>query len=154
MPRTKLLYAYEQIPVMLACNDDHGNFDGNIRMIDIHDSLQLECNFINEDEEDEGAFDFAGLECSLGDDNGVPSLIFGEHKFHYIKRLNWCGNMCWDLFVMYGEDFLPFLNYLHKSKQYSCTEGESRLFNWWEQDKEFGEAELGMIAKFSSTFRL
>lgn len=136
---------------MLACNDDNGMFDGNIRMIDIHDSMMLESCFID----DEHGFDFVGVEFSL--DSGT--LVSNGHRFPYVRRLEWCGNMCWDLFVMYALDCQRLLNYLqgaqmHGRRIYTCVEGESRLFEHWNAGRQIGEKQMGLIAKFSIDFRL
>jgi hypothetical protein len=138
-------YDHVKIPVMLACNDDNGNFDGKMRIVEVHDCLYLEHEGFLEDE---------GLAFALGDDHGVPSLVIGGCKFQYISRREWVGNICWDLFWMYGKAVQELLNYLVKTGQFTCTQGESRLYNWWEKGETFGDSEMGIIAKYSSTFRL
>src|SRR5437868_4820956 len=71
-------YAYVQIPVMLACNDDRGEFDGNVRMVHIHDALELESHYI-----DEESFEPSGVECSLASANGMSCLVIGAEVFPY-----------------------------------------------------------------------
>ncbi len=66
-------YAYVKIPVMLCWNDDYGNFDNQIRQIDIHDSIQLDSNFI-----DEESCESIGLECALGTNEDAGSTSIGD----------------------------------------------------------------------------
>jgi hypothetical protein len=51
-------YDYVQIPVALCWNNDYGNFAGEIVKIDIHDSLEIETRYVNDD------YSCAGLECT------------------------------------------------------------------------------------------
>ena len=141
-------YDQVKIPVMLCWNDDYGNFDNQIRRIDIHEALQLDSHFVDEDGES------IGLSCALGTDEDAGSILIGTRKFSYLDRRMWVGNIYWDLVWMYGKDLLEFLNYIQQTKHFDMEEAEHRLFNWWESGKPFDQKALSLIAKFSSTFRL
>ena len=138
-------YDYEKVPVMLACNDDYGNCDGQIRLVDISDALYLEHSGFMQDE---------GLAFKrVNTEEGYVIEIGGE-RFHYFSFKPHVGNMCWCLYWMYVKDFRPFLNHLRRTGEFTCTEAESRLYRWWEAGKEFGDTEMRLILKGTQHFRL
>jgi hypothetical protein len=136
--------AEAKIPVMLCCNDDNGLFAGEIVKIDLHDALTLESRVLNDD------LMPAGIECSIED----KTLIIKGEKFPYFYHREWVGNIYWDLFGLYGADVLRLLNLIMETKHFHCEVGDSRLFEWWESGKPFGDLELGIIVRAAQDFRL
>jgi hypothetical protein len=120
----------DMIMVDVACNDpDNGLFARRAEMISIgYDLLELEARrtpptFV----EIKGGFRLAGKQWHS------PDSKYGV------------GNWCWNGYWMKTRHVAYFLSWLHGRKLFSVSSGESRLFNMWQSDKPFDDADREFI---------
>ena len=129
------------IPVMLACNDERGNTDGLLRVVELHDALTLE---------HEGYLDDEGHPMALSD----AALVLGGETFEVIQRRSWVGNMCWECVWLEARTLQRVLHVLQKTGDFQCTEGQRMLFDHWGQGILLTAADMLLIAEAAERFRL
>ncbi len=105
--------------VMLAVNDNNGNFTGELEEVDISDVIRIDCN-----EEP------PRIEYHLP----LSRIFVGSEVYEIISFRGWVGNMVWDAVRMKTGDAVRLLEQLRKEGWY-CEEAESTLFDAWDGDK-------------------
>lgn len=103
----------------VACNDpDNGLFAGRATMIQYvwgDEYIELEANSW------EGfAFRKYG-----------NAFRIHRRRFEFIDTKGWVGNWCWDGFRLRRPEAKRFLITLKSSGRWSCTQGPTRWFNWF-----------------------
>lgn len=86
--------------IHVCWNDDYGNFNGELRGIEIEEEINL-------------VFDpFSGREVTLNGNDTDPdfrSIKLNDEFFLFTKIHNWLGSMAWDGILMKTEDALRFM---------------------------------------------
>lgn len=97
------------IGVDLACNDDSGNFAGEVEAITIGDLCQLEGD---------------ALDCTnpAYQQITIDGLVFWSHGY-----IQWHGNMAWDAIRLSLTDAARLLTHL-RTQHWTILEGDARLF--------------------------
>ena len=127
------------IPVMLACNDERGNTDGLLRLVELHDAMTLE---------HEGWLDGEGHPMTLSD----TALALGRETFEVVKRRSWVGNMCWECVWLEARTLQRVLHMLQQTGDFQCTEGQQMLSDHWEQGILLTAADMLLIAEAAERF--
>ena len=130
----------QPLPVMLACNDERGNTDGLLRMIELHDALTLE----HPDMLDDG-----GFPCTLT----PTALSVAGETFALTGHRSWVGNICWECVWMDGATLLRFLRTLQQTDAFECTEGQAGLYVRWRSWTPLTSEDIAVIRAAASTFR-
>ena len=129
------------VPVMLACNDERGNADGLLRVVELHDAMTLE---------HEGWLGGEGHPMTLN----IMSLVLSSETFEVVKRRSWVGNMCWECIWLEARTLQRFLHALQQTGDFACTEGQQALYDHWEQGVRLTAADMLIIAEAAEHFRL
>jgi hypothetical protein len=136
------MFEHEQIPVHLCCNDpDNGNFSGRVWSMEIGPNMEFESrrwwSF------QRGPWGPC-LRYLWGD---RPRIVIAGRHFPITFHKEWYGNWCWDLVHMPGEAVLELLNWAKFRKWFTCSCGETRLFNWYANGQQFTDQDLRLIGK-------
>lgn len=118
------------IMIDVACNDpDNGIFAGRAEHISLgFDLLDLEAIRVPPKfTEIANGFRLAGKQWH------APSAKHGV------------GNWCWNGYWMKTRHAAHFLSWLHGRKLFAVCSGEQRLFNMWQSDKPFDDADREFI---------
>lgn len=103
----------------IACNDpDNGLFAGRTNMIQYrwgNEYIELESR------------NWEGFTFSEGD----GWIRLHRRKFAVVETKGWVGNWCWDAYRMRRGEAKRFLGMLKSSGNWSCTQGPSRWFDWF-----------------------
>ena len=114
-----------KIPVMLCCNDyRNGIFEEKVSSIEIGDNLRLECGF---------AYWSPRMRVKGG------KIFIARKAFPCLEYKEWYGNWCWDRAILYGKTVIELLNWLKQKDWFFAEEGETRMFQIWENKEKFFE---------------
>jgi hypothetical protein len=127
------------IEVMLAVNDDNGNFSGHVAKIEIGDAMDLEApGFCVEDG--------PPIEYLPGPFPSRKIVLCGR-RFPVKGYRSWVGNIIWDKVEMSGTAVVILLNLL-KREGWNCVDAETRMFNLFESETvDFELSDSRILAK-------
>lgn len=128
--------AKRTILVTVFCNDpDNGMFVGRADAIAVdlrspHDAAGW----------GDSSFDLQATERGFAFSVDLDAHSFRLHRrrFRYKRRIPWHGNWCGDGFVMTRAEGKRLLGTLRASGQWCCTDGPTRLFDWFNAPRSAG----------------
>jgi hypothetical protein len=113
----------DEVRFDFACNDpDNGLFAGRVPQIEINpDGLTLEAKQWN-------GYSFA--RCPRFREDGGHFILAGK-RWPFIRSKDWWGNWCWNAYWLDPKVAQDFLIWLRARDLFHATEGESSLFDAW-----------------------
>jgi hypothetical protein len=120
------------ISISFACNNpDNGNFTGRFDKLEV-DAGNLHLEFESADYPSRGipvSFEFPVT-------NGYGKVKVGRLEVQGLSYKNWYGNWCWDMARFTWCDALAIINYLGRSKVWRMVDGDTDLFEAFNERRE------------------
>lgn len=135
------------VTVMLACNDDHGTFTGQIEKVEFMVGVGLDAMALCLDNQfwPPAVIAFKPLPDRVGPN--TRRALIGRRIFPILGYQTWVGNWCWDAVGMTRATAAQLVNYLagmklRETRKWTPDQGWTELFEKYERGEAFTDADF------------